>query len=419
VLAPRSPFAVDAELRDIEPEAMRRIAEGVLILTEAAWRRTIERLNAADTKLPVASLTRADLPRLLRVPADVELAFGKKELGPRAVAAMGALGFYGRPGLTLDLSEAVKKNPLPLTVTPGGPSDVRTSFRPLGGLRDQQLLFSEVGVALALQHVATGKFEDERLGDSSLAQASGELFASLVGEEAWLEQQGLTGAPRRAVVDAFQTLRLFQARRASAAFLVRLDCVERSDADARQRAAALFTRAFGVAHTEADMARMRIDSDDAWRSATTVRAMLIADVLRDRLNEHAGAPWFTSEPAGRALGELWSAGTSVPVEERVAPLGDAIGAFARRSEELNPSTPSDGGWTIAEWGQPRGPAQRPFSTARPWPRARIGYDGGTPFAPDGGWIMREWPERKGPVQRPWVLRPWPQRHQLAREPDAG
>ncbi|MDP3505158.1 MAG: hypothetical protein Q8S33_32770 [Myxococcales bacterium] len=394
LLAPKTLLAFEAEQRDVEPEAMRQVAEGVLALTSEAWRLTLERLNQADTKLPMATLTRADLPRLMRGSAEADLAFGKKELAPRAIATLGALGLYGKKGLTLDLSEAVKKNPLPLTVTPGGPADVRTSFRPLGGLRDQQLLLSELGIALALQHVTAGRFEYERLGDSALAQATGELFATLPGDAEWLEAQGVPEAARPIVIDAWQVQRLFQARRAAAAFLVRLDCIERNDAQSRSRAAAIFTRALGVLHTEADMARMRFDSDDGLRSATTIRSMLMAEHLRGELNRSAGGPWFRSAGAGKDLVELWSTGSSVPLETRVTRLGAALTSFWQRSIEVTRvGLPVDGGVVIAPFPQPKGPVEPPVWTARPWPHARIGprgaIDAGPP--PETRWMPKPWP----------------------------
>jgi hypothetical protein len=300
-------------------------------------------------------------------PADVELAFGKKELASRAIATLGGLGLYGQKGLTLELSEAVKKNPLPLTVTPGGPADVRTSFRPLGGLRDQQLLLSEVGVALALQHVTTGRFETERLGDTALAQATGELFASLVAEPAWLEAQGVLPAAHKAIIDAWQVQRLFQVRRAAGSFLVRLTCLDPADPQAPERAAAIFTRALGVTHTTADMVRLRLDTDDALRSATTLRAMLLGEQLRVTLS--SSGPWFSTPESGKALRALWSTGSSVPAEEKLVPLGDALTAFHRRTLELTPvGQPVDGGVAPGASATPK-QAERP--TFRAWPRARI------------------------------------------------
>ncbi|MCU0696543.1 MAG: hypothetical protein MUC96_08450 [Myxococcaceae bacterium] len=413
-VAPERPFDVYAEQRDVEPEAMRRVAEGVLTLTGEAWRLTLERLNAADTKLPVASLTRADLPRLMRVPADVELAFDKKVLAPRAIELLSGLGLYGRPGLTLDLTDTSKKHPLPLTVAPGGPADVRVSVRPLGGLRDQQLLLSELGVALALHHAATGRFVFDRLGDPALAQATGELLALLPLEPAWLESVGVQPQAQQAIVDSVTTQRLFTIRRAAAVYLARLDAVERSDAESKTRAAAIFTRALGVTHTEADLVRLRLDTDDALRSATTLRAMLLAEHLRQTLASTYGPAWFKETAAGEALRELWRAGTSVAAEDRIAPLGDALTAFWQRTVTITPvGQPRDGGVVVGEWPTPRDAPERPMSTARAWPR---------PIGPtDGGRQVRDWPQMTPrTIERRWVPRPWPQPLERRIErPDAG
>jgi hypothetical protein len=407
LVAPRRPFEVYALQRDLEPEAMRRVAEGVLTLTSEPWRLTLERLNAADTKLPVASLSRADLPRLMRVPAEVEVAFDKKTFAPRAIEVLSGLGLYGRPGLTLELSDSSKKHPLPLTVAPGGAADVRVSVRPLGGLRDQQLVMSELGVALALRHAATGRLAFDRLGDPALAQASGELLALLPLEPAWLEALGVQAAAQKAVIDAAATQRLFLVRRAAAAFLARLDAVESSDAQARARAAAIFTRALGVAHTEADLVRLRVDTDDALRSASTLRSMLLAESLRQSLVSAYGAHWFTQTASGEALVELWRPGTSSPIEARIAPLGDALTAFWQRTLSFTPvGQPLDGGVVVSEWPTPREPVERPMSTVRPWPRP-IG-----PRAEEAGP-----PPRDGATVTPrppalrWVPRPWPQRNE--------
>jgi hypothetical protein len=414
-LAPKSLVEFETEQRDVDPQAMRQIAEGVLTLTSEAWRLTLERLNQAETKLPLATLTRADLPRLMRVPAEVDFAFRKNELAARAGTTLNALGLTGKAGLTLDLSETVKKNPLPLTVTPGGPSDVRMSFRPLGGLRDQQLLLSELGIALALHHVTAGRFEYERLGDSALAQATGELFATLPGEPSWLEAQGVQEPARRVVIEAWQVQRLFRVRRAAAAFLVRLDCVEANDARARVQAAAIYTRALGVTHTEADMAHMRLDSEDGLRSATTLRAMLMGEYLRVQLNslptkaQGVGEPWFRNPGAVKALVDLWSTGSSVPIETRVTPLGSALTAFWQRAIELTPVGQSaDGGVVIAPFEQPKGPVEKPVWTARPWPHARLGAqtttDGGLPrlWATPQGAPSSRWSPRSGPSGTPNV-----------------
>ncbi|MCA3011176.1 MAG: hypothetical protein INH41_02125 [Myxococcaceae bacterium] len=416
LLAPQRPFDALAAQRDVEPEAMRRVAEGVLTLTGEAWRLTLERLNAADTRLPLGALTRADLPRLLRVPADVELAFDPKAFAPRATSLLEGLGLGRVEGLTLDLAESPKKHPLPLTVAPGGPADVRLSVRPLGGLRDQQLLFSELGVALALRHAATGRLAFDRLGDPAVTQVTGELLALLPLEPAWLDAVGVRPEARQTVIDAAAAQRLFLVRRAAVTYLARLDAVEAGDAQASARAAALFTRALGVQHTEADMARLRSDTDDALRSATTLRAMLLAEALRQALANAYGPTWFREKATGTALVELWRAGTSSAAEERLVPLGDALTAFWERTVSLTPvGLPADGGVVVRPWPALREGPERPMSTARPWPRP-IG-----PPITDGGTQVRDWPSMTPrAVDLRWVPRPWPQlqERQVQRD-DAG
>jgi len=194
---------------------------------------------------------------------------------------------------------------------------------------------------------------------------------------------------RAQVIEAWKAQRLFQVRRAAASYLVRLDCVVPLDAGAKARAAAIWTRALQVAHTPADLARLRVDTDDALRSATTLRAMLLAEALRARLRSTFGEAWFREAGAGRALVELWSTGSQVPAEASVAPLSEALRAYSEHTAELTPvGQASDAGLTAQPW-----PASAAIVTSR--------------LTVDGGWLPRAWKSPKVGVERPWVPRAWP------------
>jgi hypothetical protein len=404
LVAPRTVVESLAAQNEIDLESMRRIAEGVLTLTSEAWRRSVERQNAQELKLPVGALTRADLPRLMRVAPEFELAFEKKTLPSRAIDLLSGLGLYGQPGLTLDLSEAAKKNPLPLTVAPKGPTDVRLSFRPLGGLRDQQQLFSELGVSLALRHVTERRFEYQRLGDQSLAAATGELFASLTSDSIWLATAGVDASAAVAIAEAAATQRLFALRKAAASFLVRVDCVEPNDAQARERAAAIWTRALLVTHTPADMARMRLDSDDAVRSALVIRAHLLGAALKEQLTKASGASFIRVSSTGPALAELWKPGSSVAAESRIASLGEGLESYVRL---LGTSEPTRDGGTFGVW--PRPLRIHPDSLVNPDLDAASPDSGETGDA--GAWRVRD--------EVRWKPRPWPQPHLREGTSDAG
>lgn len=304
-------FAEACALRELDLAATRERATRVLQRTAEPWGRHLQRLNDAETRLPMASLSRADLPRLLHVAPEIDGLFPRATLATNAVETLGTLGLYGTPGLTLDLSEANKKNPLPLTVKPR--NGVRLSYRPLGGLRDQELLLSELGVAVALQHTRTGRVEYDRLGDTSFAQLNGALFASLAAEPTWLEARGVPTVLQPAVIQAVEVHRLFLQRRAAATFLARADNLDRANT------AALFTRALGVLHTEADVSALHLDGDSAVRSATMLRALELSARVRATLPED----WFRRPELLGGLRGTWSRGSSVAAEASVGDAGDA------------------------------------------------------------------------------------------------
>ena len=293
-----APLDFAAETRGLDLDVLQRSADEVLSRTDAQWKTTLQALSDADVKLPLTALTRGELPRLLKVPAAVDAAFPKAKIGTRAVQTLGTLGVYGQPGLTLDLAEAAKKNPLPLTVAPT-PTDVRMSVKPVGGFRDQQAVLGELGAALSL-HAAKGSFALARLGNSSEALRASELLASLLTEDAWLAANEVNNRPQ--VIAAAKALHLFALRRAAGVVLARLETQTINDEGAaRTRFVAIMSRATGLTLAPEEGARWRLETDDFLRSATQLDAMLSAEAWRVKL----GDGWWlkpltttTPSPAG-------------------------------------------------------------------------------------------------------------------------
>ncbi len=278
-----SPLDFAADTRGLDLDALQKSAEDVLTITDAEWTSTLQALSDATVKLPVSALTRGDLPRLLKAPEVVDAEFPKGKVAARAVQTLGTLGVYGKPGLTLDLAEAAKKNPLPLTVAPG-PNDVRVSLKPVGGLRDQESVLGELGAALSLHAERSGSFALDRLGNPTEALRSSELLASLVTEDAWLLANEVNNRPQ--VIAAARAQRLFLVRRAAGVVLARLQTQTLADeAAARAKYVTIMSRAMGLKLAATEGARWRVETDDFLRSATQLEALLSAESWRAKLGE--------------------------------------------------------------------------------------------------------------------------------------
>ncbi len=278
-----APLDFAAETRGLDLDALQKSADEVLTRTDAEWKTTLQALNDATVKLPAGALTRGELPRLLKVPELVDAEFPKAKIATRAVQTLGTLGVYGQPGLTLDLAEAAKKNPLPLTVAPS-PGDVRVSVKPVGGMRDQQAVLGELGAALTLKGTRSGSFAIDRLGNPAQTLRGSELFGSLLLEDAWLSANEVNN--RNQVIAATKAVRLFLLRRAAGVVLAKLETQALFDeAAARAKFVAIMTRATGITLAPEEGARWRLETDDFLRSATQLEAMLGAAAWRETLGE--------------------------------------------------------------------------------------------------------------------------------------
>lgn len=274
----------DFELRSrgLTSGTLRADAEALLSTTDDEWKTTLQRLSDADVKLPLKALTRGDLPRVLRVPANVDAEFSQEKL----TARLSTLG--GLDALKLDLTEAPRKSFVPLAVAPS-PTDVRVSVRPAGGLREQQQVLSEIGLAFRL-HGA------RRLSDPAAAMNEAELYAALVRDDAWLTDAGVT--LRGETIAASRALWLFAARRAAALVLSKLE-TSTDEAAARAKYVELMSRAMGLTLPAAEGARLRIETSDAWRAASQLDAMLKAEKTRATLD----GGWWKTPPSKRRAGE--------------------------------------------------------------------------------------------------------------------
>lgn len=275
----------------VTSEQSATLAQKMLDDTEAEWKRVLEQLAKSELGLPVDKVTRADLPKLLRPNPAADASFPRAEQAAKATALLAALGLYGLPGLTLDLGESSKKNPLPLTVAPGGAADVRVSFRPAGGTRDVSALLGEVGRALALRELP-----EPRLADPLTGEAWYRLFADLGATPGWLKAHGVSDAAAAGTIASARALRLFTLRRAAGNLMAQHLSQGKDDAFAAQAWKEWSTRALGIPVPPEDAARWRLERDPLLRAVALLQAPLIADQLRQKLS----AEWW-ADPASTAV----------------------------------------------------------------------------------------------------------------------
>ncbi|MBX7116951.1 MAG: hypothetical protein K1X64_21680 [Myxococcaceae bacterium] len=303
-------YTFDGFLALMRGEDLDTLAEGAerfLDLTDAPWRATLERLAHSKLKTTASKLTRADLPAITRVPPQ-EQRFPKNDIFPRAMEVLKGLGLQNLPGFYVEPSDDQKKNPLPLTVAPGGSSDVRLSFRPHGGLRDQAAMLLELGRALALKHCDQA-IEHCRLGNPLLAETTAYTLASVTDEPAWLIEAGVADADLAEIRFNAKAYQLFRARRAAGLYLFQLSALDATDAEAQMMFAHTLSRALGIALSDEDATRWRVESEPLLRSISYLQALAYSRVLKQKIVEQVGATWWKNPQASTWLKREWALGT--------------------------------------------------------------------------------------------------------------
>jgi hypothetical protein len=238
--------------------------------------------------------------------------------------------------MTLDWSNSPRKLPLPLTVAPRGPNDVRLSFVPMGGLRDMSLLLDELGRAFA-HHGAAPRFDSVRLGSPAWADATGELFAQLAWDPVWLAASGVP-ADQASAADAVHAGRLYLARKAAGEFLAQWRSREQTPQQAAETWRSTMALALGVPIAAEESARIELDSSPLYRQAELVHEFMLAQQLHRALILYR-ADWWKAPEAARFLAAYWAPGSAGGKVPEVVDGGAVI-------PQVKP-------WRPAAWDRPR------------------------------------------------------------------
>ncbi len=363
-------------------------ASALLDATDPAFKALLAGFAARELQLPVDKLGRADFPRLLKSATVADRKFSRADVPVRATELLGQLGLYGTPGLTLDLSGSPRKLPLPLTVMPRGPGDVRLSYLPLGGLRDMSGLLDELGRAVAF-HGATPRFESARLGSAAWADASGALFASLAWDPVWLAASGLPTEQAGPAADVVHFAHLYAARRAAGELLARWKGRDQPLPDAAELWRTETARALGVPCAPEETARVSFDAQPLYREAEAVHAFVLGEQLRKALSLR-GADWWKHPEARALLDRYWAYGSFGGVapdglDGGIQGVGPVVTAWRPKAWDRPRESPADAGAPqLHANGRDGGGPGGTLDAGAPPPRPpAVAADGGS-TPPDGG-----------------------------------
>jgi len=331
--------AFGSAIRQTDLTALGKLADQFLERTQETYRRVLAVLGTRELHAPPEKLARADLLRIFRVRTDVPLA--SKELPLQVDKLLLPMGLHAEAmnHIQIDLSDAPKKSPRPLTLALEIPSEVRISLKPTGSLKDEALLLHELGHALPYAFVSERlgrteaiypgllrhpRFELTQLGNRTTNEAFARLFESTFEDPRWLQGQPQGRGEKAAqALFSLRARRLFELRRRAGHLLYELQWHQADPQDAPVLYVHTMSRAYGVPLSADDAARYLVDREEWFYSADELRAAFLAEQLRNHMTKQFGSPWFQQLEAGNFLKSLWADGNVFLADELAAQIGEA------------------------------------------------------------------------------------------------
>jgi hypothetical protein len=378
------------ELRETQLDTLVALANDVLTRTQGAFAVTLARLALQELQLPVERVSRADIPRIFRLPAE-DAAFLKAGIYPRATRTLQGVGvdLSSMKNVSIDLKETSGKNPKGLVLGVVIPSDVRVSLLPVGGARDERETLHQMGHVLSDALSQERRWALAKLGNRTVGEAWSFLLEDLSVDPLWLEQvAGFTGNAQAAWRLSASAQRLFLLRRAAGKVLFNA-AARAPGADVPALYRVTMARTYGFPMTAADEARAELDREEFLASADYLEAFLLAAQLEQQLRGRFGPAWWEVKAAGDWLRAMLAPGNSVSA----AGLARAVGEEKLSVDAFLARLPVTLGWTppTAETppnGDIPGPAALdagPLPLPDAGPQSMLGVDSGTRAGvPDAG-----------------------------------
>ncbi len=312
--------ALYEEVRGLNYGALASQLETLLARTESVYTSTLNAALTRDLGVSVEEAERSDAHRFLHL-ARYDNYFPASDLLRVYADTMAGLGIdvEAQPNITIDSEPRPRKNSRAFCVAITAPDDVRLVVKPSGGQSDYQALFHEGGHAQHYGGVNPAlQPEFKYTGDYALTETFAFLFDHLTSEPAWLGSM-LRFNDSQDYVRSSVVSRLVTIRRYAAKLIYERELHTTGNiAQAPRLYSELQSSAtmFKTARTD-----FLFDMDDAFYSASYLRAWAFEVVLREHLKVKFGAMWWTSRRAGSHLREIWETGDRYTADEMATQLG--------------------------------------------------------------------------------------------------
>jgi hypothetical protein len=322
------------QLRSIDYDALSREAEILLARTESLYLARLDEALKRSLGIRVEDAERPDCVYFTHM-SDYEDRFPARRLLGVYRDTMSGLGINvsSQKNIAIDSvsrpRKACRAFCLPISV----PDDIKLVIRLTGGQSDYQSLFHESGRA---QHYGWAseslRPEFKRSGDCALTKTYAFLFNHLLTDSNWLAEF-LAFRDNKGFIRSAMLARLTTVRRRVAKLMCERELHSTEDLD---RAAEIYAESQSAATKfKTGPTEFLFELDDAFYSASYLRAWAFEVQLRDRLKTRFGEHWWRSARAGNFLKEIWETGDRYTADEMAAQIGVAPITFDSLIDEFN------------------------------------------------------------------------------------
>lgn len=301
-----------AFLSGVDVRGLAAQAQAFLDATAGAYRECLAQLVRRRLGVPVAQLTRGDVPWVFRAER-FDGAFPERELVPLAARQMHELGLEVTRGgrIRFDTAEREGKQPRAFCAPVRVPDEVYLVIRPRGGHHDYRTLWHELGHALHFASVDRDlPFEARWLGDNSVTEGFAMLWDHMTLDAVWLRRYTtLSAGEVRDLVFENGVNEMYLVRRYAAKLLYEIE-LHRSDLTGMgERYAELLSAATLFRYPAADYL---VDVDPGLYAARYLRAWQLQALCAAALTERYDDDWFRNPAAGSVIEEWMRRGQRDP-----------------------------------------------------------------------------------------------------------